>query len=492
MGSSKRVSRSSRSAGLAALALGGFIAAFAPVASAQPQPPRPDRTRPTAPTPRPVRVKNAAELAKMDAYLNAVRPAPQHVKHSFIAEAGHAVDCVDINHQEAMLRPQLRNHVILTPPSGAVAATAPHHPAHPAVQHGTAMPAGTQRATGMFLGAGRDASGAARACPAGTVPTTRRTIEHLKAFPTLSDYHAKYPTAAVARHHFEAARSHAPVPRPPESGAEHEHAGAGFWGLPNYGAHSTLLVANPYVLTGYNEFSLSQIWVTAGDFYDKSLQSLEVGVVKYPDQHQGDARPRLFVYSTTDAYDHHEDAQWWQTNVGTSCYNRDCGQFVQVDPTFDWDAPVTDGEVDVSVVKYGDAWWLNIQGRWIGYYPTALYSATKGLHDGAMNIDFGGEIVNSNDPSFPPAHPAWHTTTQMGTGSWPESGYGNAAYQRNLYYFWQPTNLLATYAAWGLQTHYERPGCYRAGDPAYADPNWGTYFYFGGPGYSWVTNDCKQ
>jgi hypothetical protein len=480
-----------------ALALGASLAAVAPPADAQPHtvdpsrvPPRPEAVTQAAAMHTPVvRVKNAAEAAKMQEYLAAVRPAPSHVRHSFVAEAGHHVDCVEIEHQEAMLRPEARGHKVLSPPPGSINATAQQQPGH-ALPHHAPPPhvAPATRSSGMFLGGGHDASGNARSCPAGTVPTTRRTLEQLKSFETLADFHAKYKTHDVARRRFEPTATASRLPAPLD-GPDHDHAGNSNANLVNYGAHSTLRVADPYVLRGYNEFSLSQIWVLAGDWADKSLQSLEVGVLASPDEHNGDGRPRLFVYSTTDAYDHHEDAKWWQTHVGTSCYNRDCGQFMQVDPTFDWNAPVTAGEVEVGFVKWGEAWWLQVNGRWIGYYPTYLYSA-KGLHDRATIIDFGGEIVNANKAAFPPAHPYWHTTTAMGTGAFPDAGLGAASYQRNLMYFWEPNNLNAKWSAWGLAPHHEHPGCYRAGNAAW-DANWGTYFAFGGPGYSWTSNDCK-
>ena len=52
----------------------------------------------------------------------------------------------------------------------------------------------------------------------------------------------------------------------------------------------------------------------------------------------------------------------------------------------------------------------------------------------------------------------------------------------------------AHYPATSLTAGAERPGCYRSGNAIEAfswDQVWGTYFFYGGPGYSWTSNACK-
>ena len=54
-------------------------------------------------------------------------------------------------------------------------------------------------------------------------------------------------------------------------------------------------------------------------------------------------------------------------------------------------------------------WWLRCNGRWLGYYPASLFSAS-GLRDQAEKVAWYGEIV---DAVPTPARPArtWATVT---------------------------------------------------------------------------------
>jgi hypothetical protein len=433
----------------------------------------------------PVLVHSPAEIALMEQHLREYNAATADVKHAFVAEAGHRIDCVDVQKQPALRAPQLRGHVLGVPPSAFAAASAePGHAGSPPAAGVPLPPPGVPQATGNLLKGGRDAAGALRECPVGTVPVTHHTLDTLKAFATLGDFYAKYPGGVDAGRRFavrDAAAKGAPPPLPPPGEVTHDHAGASNGNLVNYGAHSTLRVVHPYVMHGYNEFSLSQIWVTAGAYEDKSLQTLEIGVQASPDHHGGDARPRMFVYSTSDAYQFH-NGSYAQAHA-SGCYNLQCGRFVQIANNWDWDAPVNAGEVDVAFIKYADKWWLQVGSTWVGYYPAALYNA-KGIRDRATSIDFGGEIVDNRDASVG-GHPTWHTMTAMGSGAWPT--VVGAAYQKRLSYFGQ-ANGQAHYHAWGLTGYAERPTCYASGGPQYnyADANSGAFFFFGGPGYSWT------
>jgi len=95
------------------------------------------------------------------------------------------------------------------------------------------------------------------------------------------------------------------------------------------------------------------------------------------------------------------------------------------------------------------------------------------LADGATQVSFGGEIYQ---PALSP-----HTSTDMGSGRFPEDGFRAAAYQRSLRMIspenaWQPITPDRLIAV-------ERPDCYLLGRLEH-DESWGDYFFFGGPGRS--------
>ncbi|KAI5336881.1 hypothetical protein L3X38_016150 [Prunus dulcis] len=84
----------------------------------------------------------------------------------------------------------------------------------------------------------------------------------------------------------------------------------------------------------------------------------------------------------------------------------------------------------------------------------------------------------------------------MGSGHFPEEGFGKASYVRNLLYMDDSSPLtlqkkLATITiicvtfkdAAGLQTFVSKPSCYNL-NVKDKTPNMGTHFYYGGPGFS--------
>ncbi|THU71663.1 hypothetical protein C4D60_Mb04t03850 [Musa balbisiana] len=114
-------------------------------------------------------------------------------------------------------------------------------------------------------------------------------------------------------------------------------------------------------------------------------------------------------------------------------------------------------------------WWLEWDSTVVGYWPSSLFSH---LADNATSVQFGGEIVN-NGPS------GVHTGTQMGSGYFPEEGYGRAAYTRNLQLV-DATNTLVPVQSLSLTAG--KPNCYNITTGVNSD--WGTHFFFGGPGRS--------
>lgn len=98
-------------------------------------------------------------------------------------------------------------------------------------------------------------------------------------------------------------------------------------------------------------------------------------------------------------------------------------------------------------------WWLAVgfnngtAFETVGYWPTELFSR---LIDYAEKVEWGGETINQNINNQ-------HTTTQMGSGFYPDVGFGKAAYMCNLEVAANRTNFQPTY---DLQVTATDPGYY--------------------------------
>ncbi|KAG6736219.1 hypothetical protein POTOM_061054 [Populus tomentosa] len=189
--------------------------------------------------------------------------------------------------------------------------------------------------------------------------------------------------------------------------------------------------------------------------------SLEVS----PDLY-GDNRTRLFTYWTSDAYQ------------ATGCYNLLCTGFIQINNEIAMGAsifPVSGyrgSQYDISLLVWKDPkegnWWIQFGNDYVlGYWPGFLFSY---LTDSATMIEWGGEIVNSESDEQ-------HTTTEMGSGHFPEEGFGKAGYFRNIQIV-DGSNSLRDPK--GLGTFTEQSSCYDVQNGRSGD--WGTYFFYGGPG----------
>lgn len=110
-----------------------------------------------------------------------------------------------------------------------------------------------------------------------------------------------------------------------------------------------------------------------------------------------------------------------------------------------------------------------MQDQLVGYWPSSIFTHLAGTSDA---ISWGGEIVNNQ----PNGH---HTSTQMGSGHFPNEAYGKASYFTKLGYFDEGNNVKDPE---NLEPFVTRPPCYdlRTGK----DNKFGVFFYFGGPGYS--------
>ncbi|CAK8561977.1 unnamed protein product [Lathyrus sativus] len=228
-----------------------------------------------------------------------------------------------------------------------------------------------------------------------------------------------------------------------------------------YGAKATMNVWNP---TGESRslFSLAQMWIISGT-YGKDLNTIETGWQVHPNLY-GDRRTRFFIFWTADAYQH------------TGCYNLKCPGFVQTNKDIAFGAAISpistyngnQFEISLSVwkdVKTGN-WWLRYGDKTLGYWPSSLFTNLK---NAASMVHWGGEIFNEQYQQA--------SSTQMGSGHFPEEGYKKASYFNQI-------NVLDSKRIWvkprNPQNYVDSPNCYNV--KGGVDSSWGTYFFYGGPG----------
>ncbi|XP_020884767.1 uncharacterized protein LOC9317944 [Arabidopsis lyrata subsp. lyrata] len=249
---------------------------------------------------------------------------------------------------------------------------------------------------------------------------------------------------------------------------KHEHAVALARGIPKvYGTKAVINIWEPVVEDKKIEMSISQIWITSGDFDTNDLNSIEVGWQVDPIVYK-DNKPRLFVYWTSDAY---------RTTGG---YNLRKPGFIQTSSEIVLGgsiSPVSSfggSQFEITILVWKDSksgnWWLSLgpDNVLVGYWPREIFSS---LADHGTKLDWGGEIIDSH--SF-----GRHTKTQMGSGRFPEEGFGNASYVRNLEMV-DDTNTLQPIEV----KRYYSDGPYYSTKKLHTD-EWGTHFFFGGPGLS--------
>ncbi|KAK4763420.1 hypothetical protein SAY86_009188 [Trapa natans] len=339
---------------------------------------------------------------------------------------GDVIDCVLSDQQPAFDHPKLKGKKLLDPPVRPKGHT-----------HNRRNPENFQ-----LWGASGES------CPEGTIPIRRTTEQDMLRASSVGRFGRK-----VARH-----------VRRDTSSSGHEHAVGYASGDQYYGAKASINVWAPRVSNQY-EFSLSQMWVISGSFGD-DLNTIEAGWQVSPELY-GDSYPRFFTYWTTDAYQ------------ATGCYNLLCSGFVQTNSRIAIGAAISPtssysgGQFDISILIWKDPkhgnWWLEFgSGTLVGYWPSELFTH---LRDHASMVQFGGEIVNSQQSSRS------HTGTQMGSGHFAVEGFRKASYFRNLETVDWDNNLIPLQ---NLRVLADHPNCYdiRGG----INKVWGSYFYYGGPG----------
>ncbi|XP_060217849.1 protein neprosin-like [Lycium barbarum] len=382
----------------------------------------------------------SAQKLEVQKHLNRLNKTP--IK-SIKSPDGDIIDCVNMSHQPAFDHPLLKNHTLQMMPN--------YHP-EGLFRNGKMSKANTKNEGSNSITQLWHLNGK---CPEGTIPIRRTKKDDILRASNMKSYGRKNKHSTIAK---------------PQSGRPglvsqtgHQHAIAYVEGDKYYGAKATINVWEPKIQQP-NEFSLSQIWLLGGSF-DSDLNSIEAGWQVSPDLY-GDNNTRLFTYWTSDAYQ------------ATGCYNLLCSGFIQINNEIAMGATINPlssyhgSQYDISILVWKDPkegnWWMQFGNDYVlGYWPGFLFSY---LTDHATMVEWGGEVVNSESDGL-------HTTTQMGSGHFPDEGFGKSSYFRNVQVVDDSNNLRAPQ---DLEIYTEDNSCY---DVQLGKNNdWGSYFYYGGPG----------
>jgi neprosin-like protein len=341
------------------------------------------------------------------------------VEHSFVLDGAY-FDCAVTSTQPSVRDLGVKR--IATPPA------APK----------TAVPAGQHLASQLASGQ-KDAFGNKVACPSGTIPIRRMTLQETTRFPSLAAYLAKQPAGAGN-----------PTINP---GNAHRY-GVGYQSVANTGLNSWLNVWN-----NSGEFDLSQIWDVS---QAATVQTLEAGWIHYPAKF-GTNNSVLFIF-------------WTPNNYASGCYNLDCSGFVQTNPSITLGAGFnpystfggTQYGFGLQYKWYQGNWWLYYSNTAVGYYPGGIYAGGPLSSGNANVVEAGGE-----------AYTGGSTWPQMGSGNWANAGFGYAAFQNTVFYI--DTSGAGQWTS--LSPIVTNPNCYSLIlVPASQGGSWGSYLWFGGPG----------
>lgn len=390
------------------------------------------------------RVRDAAAFEEMRRHILYMYDGVKQVG-SFVRDGSYA-DCITIESQPSVRHLGIRE--IARPPTSSAL-----------VQYRDGRAPGDKRYAESPLTLGlKDRFGNAVACPSDAIPMQRITLDTLVRFRTLRDFLAK--NAINFRGPFLDGKE--PEFRP-DWDATHLHA-YGSQTVDNFGGNSWLNLWNP---TG--DFSLSQQWYTGGT--GSSNQTVEGGWQVLQDKYNT-TNAVLFIYWTADNY------------ASTGCYNLDCTGFVQTNHNWylggTWTRYSTTGGdqwgFELQWKLYHGNWWLFLKGAGnyeaVGYYPTSVYNGGQ-LSKKATSIIYGGETTRKTGNSWP----------QMGSGAFAATGWQHAAYQHTIFYTARDEDDGVGVWADLTTTVESLATCYTISyTPASSGGDWGTYFFFGGPG----------
>ncbi|KAJ7537344.1 hypothetical protein O6H91_11G002500 [Diphasiastrum complanatum] len=322
---------------------------------------------------------------------NTIRHGP--AMKSFQVSDGSWVDCVRIEQQIASHHPTLKGHIIQISP--------------PSYMNWQQNHIESQR------------------CPEGCIPVERRDPKQ----PLLRKFHT------LQLHE-----------------TPHEYATTGLQSskAPYKGSRAVLSVNKPKLGKPKLDYSISQLWLVAG----QPLNTIEVGWQvggwqgshSYP-QLKTLLSPRLFIYWTADNY-----------NI-TGCYDLTCSGFVQINNK--WVLGGTLSTLNINTKKEQE---ISV----VVAYDSMIPVSTTALNSSATNLLWGGEV-----------YPAGQKATAMGSGAFPDKGYPLAAYQRCVKY----ADSSKTFFNATLQNKFvSHANCYNSSVQQGGFTDWGSYFFFGGPG----------
>ncbi|KAM7254606.1 hypothetical protein ACFE04_003986 [Oxalis oulophora] len=332
---------------------------------------------------------------------------------------GDLIDCVDIYKQPAFSHPLLKNHTIQFKPAS-----------DPTDRFG--LNTKIEPLENMFE---------AVQCPEGTIPIVRNHQHNFTA-PQDSD-HLDEELNTIFRD-------------PPN----HEYAEVTILHTNMFGAQATINVWNPHVELD-NELSMARISVIGGRGKDR--ETIMAGWKVSPI----DNDPRFFI-------------GWSTSNAG--CVDLDCAGFVVTNTQFSIIGGLLQpyslymgNQYDIYVKIYQEKetgkWWVRFQDQILGYWPRKLFNIL--VNAGANRVIWGGHIINHEKNGR-------HTSTDMGSGHTPSTGFGKAAFFRKIGYI-DYENIMTFPENKVLETHVSKPQCYDVRIVEQWSSDFGTQFYYGGP-----------
>jgi len=314
--------------------------------------------------------------------------------------------------------------------------------------------------------------------PDGTVPILRPDISRLTKKIRLEDYLNK----RGGRKLFRPRTKHDPAD--PASGGYFHNTDVqdgeffGFSGIFNVWAPAI------NVPKGDEDHSILQAWLAnlrgvrqtleGGWTVDKSLN--------------GDLSPHVFTYYTTNNYakdgnnlgGYNRQHKGWVQYSGPSTTGRTLYPGIAIASVSVFDGPQFEMpmqfQLQIDGATQDKNWWVFVDGIPMGYYPASLYGA-GGMSGGTTSVSSGGEIYSGlKNPAL--------TQNQMGSGFVAAAGLARAAYVRNLQVQTDLNGTLvdniglpeADVAVASAADPYSI-----ALNPAPAEPNWGQYYFVGGP-----------
>ncbi len=395
------------------------------------------------------RVREASTLEEMRGHVLRMYEGV-HVTHSFVQDSAH-FDCIPVE-QQPTARLFGLDSIAQEPPQSILMGYA--------AGNDDAAEGPTNQASQANPVSAADEFGNSTTCEEHTIPMRRITMTEMAGFSSLREFFQKGSTEPRRGVDGEFI-----APSSPSDGHKYSIM---YQNVNNLGGGSSLNLWDPSVQTSRGEvMSLSQQWYTAGT--GASTQTAEVGWQVMPG-YWGTTKAVLFIYWTARDYDQVK----YPGSQGGGCYNMKCAGFVQTSAAYTLGAAFTtystpggaQRDFSAEYHLYNGNWWLAINGTFIGYFPGSIYQGGQ-LSKNAQSIQFGTESVGS---------PIW---PQEGSGYWATSGFGYAAYQRNVFYHDMSGNAIQP----TLKPYTPSPACYSISGPFKSNSTgWNVYFYEGGPG----------